>query len=180
MTKFGAGRKSMGKGALVLGAFIGLAAVVAGVEMFRMRSRAMAEATVATEAAQQAAQEAPTRVAPSARPHRVVAYYFHTTVRCTSCRAIEAYSQEAIASAFAEEIKDGRLVWRVVNIEVPGNEHFIQDYQLYTKSLVIVHEVQGERTEWKNLEKVWQLVQDKPRFVRYVQDEMRGYLKESS
>jgi len=180
MTRFGAGRKSMGKGALVLGAFIGLAAVVAVVETFRMRSRAMAEGTVATKAAQQAAQEAPTRVAPSARPHRVVAYYFHTTDRCVSCRAIEAYSQEAIASAFAEEIKDGRLVWRVVNVEVPGNEHFIQDYQLYTKSLVIVHEVQGERAEWKNLEKVWQLVQDKPRFVRYVQDEMHGYLKESS
>ena len=165
----------MGKGALVLGAFIGLAAVVTGVEMFRMRSRAMAVAEVATEAA----REAPTVVAPSERPHRVVAYYFHTTVRCVSCRAIEAYSQEAIASAFAEEIKDGRLVWQVVNVEVTGNEHFIQDYQLYTKSLVIVHEVRGKATEWKNLEKVWQLVQDKPRFLRYVQDEMRGYLKES-
>lgn len=179
MTRFGAGRKPVRLGALVLGAFIGLAAVVTGVEMFRMRSLAMAEATVATEAALQAAQEAPTRVAPSARPHRVVAYYFHTTVRCVSCRAIEAYSQEAIASAFADQIKDGRLVWEVVNVEVPGNEHFIQDYRLYTKSLVIVHEVQGKPPEWKNLEKVWQLVQDKPRFLRYVQDEMRGYLKES-
>jgi len=180
MTRKAAGRKPKGKGALILGVLLGLAAVATGVEMFRMRSRAMAEATVATEAAQQAARAAPTRVAPSERPHRVVAYYFHTTDRCVSCRAIEAYSQEAIASAFAEEIKDGRLVWRVVNVEVPGNEHFIQDYQLYTKSLVIVHEVRGEPPEWKNLEKVWQLVQDKPRFLRYVQDEMRGYLKESS
>ncbi len=35
------------------------------------------------------------------RPHRVIAYYFHTTYRCASCRAIEAYSREAIESAFA-------------------------------------------------------------------------------
>jgi len=175
MTRKGAGRKPKGKGALILGVFLGLAAVATGVEMFRMRSRAVAVADVATEAA----LVPPTVVASSVRPHRVVAYYFHTTVRCASCRAIEAYSQEAIASAFAEEIKDGRLVWRVVNVEVPGNEHFIQDYQLYTKSLVIVHEVRGQPPEWKNLEKVWQLVQDKPRFLRYVQDEMRGYLKES-
>lgn len=179
MTTKGAGRKAIGRGTLLVGAFIGVCAVVAGVEMMRMRSRAVAAVAAEKEEARQVAATAPTRVAPSARLHRVIAYYFHTTVRCVSCRAIEAYSQEAITTAFADQMRDGRLVWRVVNVEVPGNEHFIQDYQLYTKSLVIVHEVQGRPTEWKNLEKVWQLVQDKPTFQRYVQDEMRGYLIEA-
>jgi len=127
-----------------------------------------------------AAPEAAPIVPANALPHRVIAYYFHTTVRCTSCRAIEAYSKEAIESAFAEEIKDGRLVWKLVNVESDGNEHFIKDFNLYSKSLVLVNEVRGKPAEWKNLEKIWQLVQDKPRFLRYVRDEMRSYLTESS
>lgn len=122
------------------------------------------------------AAEKPTLVTPSALPHRVVAYYFHTTYRCATCRAIEAYAREAIESAFAEDIAAGRLVVKSVNIEVQGNEHFVKDFALYTKSLVLVNEVRGRKPEWKNLEKVWQLVQDKPKFLRYVQDETRAYL----
>lgn len=125
---------------------------------------------------QGAVRETPTVVAPSVHPHRVIAYYFHTTYRCASCRAIEAYSREAIESAFADELRDGRIIWMAVNVEVKGNGHFVKDYGLYTKSLVLVNETRGKPAEWKNLEKVWQLIQDKPKFLRYVQDETRAYL----
>lgn len=128
------------------------------------------------EPARDAAVEKPTLVTPSALPHRVVAYYFHTTYRCATCRAIEAFSREAIETAFAEELAAGRLVLKTVNIEVKGNEHFVKDYSLYTKALVLVNEVRGKKPQWKNLEKVWQFVQDKPRFLRYVQEETRAYL----
>jgi hypothetical protein len=133
-------------------------------------------ATPPRTAMEEVPQEAPTVVAPSVHPHRVVAYYFHTTYRCPTCLAMEAYSREAIEGAFADQLKDGRLVWKVVNIEVKGNKHFAEDYNLYTKSLVLVNEVRGKPAEWKNLEKIWELVQNKPGFVRYVQDETRAYL----
>ncbi len=127
-----------------------------------------------------AAAELPTVVPPSALPHRVIAYYFHTTYRCASCRAIEAYSHEAIENAFADQIKDGRLVWEVVNVDAKGNEHFTKDYKLFTKSLVLVNEVRGRPPQWKNLARIWELLHDKPEFLRYVQDEVNGYLKERS
>lgn len=120
--------------------------------------------------------EKPTVMTPSIHSHRVIAYYFHTTSRCASCRAIEAYSREAIENAFAAELADGRLVWKPVNIEVRGNEHFVKDYGLYTKSLVLVNEVRGRPAQWKTLEKVWQLLTDKGRFMRYVEEEARAYL----
>ncbi len=123
-----------------------------------------------------AAKESVAVANPAVRAHRVVAYYFHTTQRCASCRAIEAYSREAIEGGFADAIRDGRLVWRVVNIETKGNEHFVKDYGLYTKSLVLVDEVRGVSSEWKNLDKVWQLLNDKPKFLRYVEDETRAFL----
>jgi hypothetical protein len=131
-------------------------------------------------AAREPRTERPTFVTPSVLPHRVIAYYFHTTYRCASCRSIEAYSREAIESRFAGAIQDGRLVWRVVNVEAKGNEHFMKDYGLYTKSLVLVNEVKGKRPQWKNLAKVWELLPDKTRFVNYVPDEVEGYLPDRS
>ena len=34
--------------------------------------------------------------------HKVIAYYFHTNTRCSTCMKIEAYSKEAIEQGFAE------------------------------------------------------------------------------
>jgi hypothetical protein len=114
----------------------------------------------------------------TALPHRVIAYYFHTTMRCASCMKIEAYTTEAIQTAFPDELKNGRLVLKVVNVEETGNEHFVKDYQLYTKSVVLVDERAGKQMAWKNLAKVWQLLNDKEGFLRYVQDETRAHLSD--
>jgi len=108
--------------------------------------------------------------------HKVIAYYFHGTARCPSCRKIEAYSQEAVQNGFPDALKNGLLEWHVVNVEEPGNTHFVKDYQLYTKSLVIVDTRDSKQVRWKNLEKVWELLGDKDGFIKYVQDEVREYL----
>jgi len=108
---------------------------------------------------------------------KFVAYYFHGNMRCVTCRTIEAYTQEAVETGFPEALKDGRLQFRVVNIEKPGNEHFVQDYQLATRSVVLVQFANGKQEQWKNLPRVWELVRDKEAFLKYVQDEMRSYLE---
>lgn len=114
---------------------------------------------------------------PQVSSHKVIVYYFHGTARCPSCRKIEAFSQEAVQSGFSQALKDGRLEWRVINVEEPGNEHFVQDYQLYTKSLVVVDMQDGRQTTWKNLERVWKLLGDKGAFMKYVEEEVRAYLE---
>jgi len=109
---------------------------------------------------------------------KVVVYYFHGNARCRTCRTIEAYAKEAVESGFADALKDGRLQWRVVNLEGPGNEHFVQDFQLATRSVVLERLANGKRREWKNLQRVWELVRgDKNDFLKYVQEETRAYLE---
>lgn len=109
---------------------------------------------------------------------KVVAYYFHGNVRCTTCRTIESYAEEAVQSGFADALEDGRLEWRVVNIEAPGNEHYVQAFQLSTRSVVLERVAGGKRQEWKNLQRVWELVRgDKEIFLKHIQDETRGYLE---
>ena len=109
----------------------------------------------------------------------VVAFYFHGNVRCATCRKIEAYADEAIAQGFAAELASGRLTWRVVNIDDAGNKHFIQDFQLVTRSVVLAEYRSGKAVRWQNLDKVWQLVRSKDSFVEYVQGEATEFLGES-
>ncbi len=105
---------------------------------------------------------------------KVVVYYFHTTARCQTCRKFESYSDETIRQTFAKELNDGRLEWKVVNVDEPANKHFVGDYQLYSKSIVIVKIRDGKQTAWKNLDKIWELVRDKNAFVKYIQDEVKS------
>ncbi len=108
--------------------------------------------------------------------HHVVAYYFHGNVRCASCLKIEAYTKEAIDSAFGETLRSGLLEWRLVNTDSSQNEHFLEDYQLYTRSVVLSDVHKGRETRWKNLDKVWDLLGDQAKFRTYIQDEVRLFL----
>ncbi|NWG12925.1 MAG: hypothetical protein HXY20_05245 [Acidobacteria bacterium] len=112
-----------------------------------------------------------------ARSRKIVAYYFHVTYRCPTCQTIEALSEEALRLGFADALKDGTLEWHPVNVQLPENRHFIQDYQLFTKSLIIARMKDGRQVEWKNLEKVWELVWNRQAFLAYVQDEVRAFLE---
>jgi hypothetical protein len=111
---------------------------------------------------------------------RVVAYYFHGNTRCVTCRNIESYTKEAIESGFPHALKNGQLEFKVVNVEEPQNEHFVQDYQLSTRSVVLARFERGKQREWKNLQLVWDLVRDHDAFMIYVQEEAKSFLGEGS
>jgi len=115
-------------------------------------------------------------VAVAANPE-VVVYYFHGTVRCPTCRKFESYCDELVREDFSEELNDGRLQWRIVNVDEPENKHYVNDYQLYTKSIVVVKSEAGQPPRWKNLDKIWELVRDKQAFVGYVKEEINEYLR---
>ena len=113
----------------------------------------------------------------SARPDRVIVYYFHTTYRCPTCHKIENYTKEAVETGFSQALRDGRLVFQVLNVEEAPNAHFVQDYQLHTKSVVVVDIKNGQQARWKNLTKVWELVGKKEDFLKYIRDEVNLYLQ---
>ncbi|MEO0293481.1 MAG: nitrophenyl compound nitroreductase subunit ArsF family protein [candidate division WOR-3 bacterium] len=110
---------------------------------------------------------------------KVLAYYFHGTHRCPTCLTIERYSKEAIESYFARELKDGILEFSSINVEEPENRHFIQDYQLYTKSLIISLWEDNKEKKWKNLTEVWSYVHSKENFYQYVKNEVEKFLEDT-
>ncbi|MDD5680089.1 MAG: nitrophenyl compound nitroreductase subunit ArsF family protein [Candidatus Omnitrophica bacterium] len=110
---------------------------------------------------------------------RVIAYYFHGTFRCPTCYKLEQYSKEAIEMNFKDAISAGKLELKVVNVEDKGNEHYTQDYQLYTKSLVLSLIKGGKEAKWKNLDKIWEYVGNKQKFIDYVKAGVADFLEEA-
>jgi hypothetical protein len=109
---------------------------------------------------------------------KLIAYYFHGTFRCTTCQNIEKYSKEAIEHYFPNELKNGKLEFKALNVEEAENRHYIQDYQLFSRALVISLVKQDKEVTWKNLTDVWKHVRDKDKFFQYVKDEVEKLLKE--
>lgn len=106
-----------------------------------------------------------------------IAYYFYTSKRCGPCERIEQWSKEAIEQNFEDEIAAGKLQWRAINVEKPGNKHFIKDFQLHTKSVIITQQKNGKAEDFTNLEKVWRLYRDKEKYFDYVASRTRQFME---
>jgi hypothetical protein len=107
---------------------------------------------------------------------KVAVYYFHNTVRCATCMRMEDFSGFAIQAGFPDELKSGEIEWRVVNMQLSENLHFVKDFQLHMSSLVIVRFKAGKQVEWRNLDKILDHVGDMNDFVKYVQSNVRALL----
>jgi hypothetical protein len=107
---------------------------------------------------------------------QTVVYYFHTTSRCSSCLRIEAWTKECLEQLFAPDLADGRLVWRPTNVEVDDNQHFVRDFKLTAKTVVVCNYRAGKTADYADLIDVWTLLNDKERFFQLVAAEVKEFL----
>lgn len=106
----------------------------------------------------------------------LVVYYFHGNYRCRSCTMIENLTKQAVTTGFVDQLADGRVELKVVNVDETVNKHFTKDYKLYTKSVILSDIEGGKESSWKNLEKVWTLLGDETKFITYIQSEIKALL----
>lgn len=111
-------------------------------------------------------------------PGQIIAYYFYGNQRCPTCINIETYTQESLNTYFKDELDSNLIVWKPVNVESPGNEHFVNDFQLNMKMVVLAKMHNGELKTWKKLENVWSLSGDREAFLDFIKTETEAYLKE--
>jgi hypothetical protein len=107
----------------------------------------------------------------------VKVYYLHGKARCPTCRTIEEYAKEAVETGFADEMKNKKVVWQVIDYDSPGNEHYTKDYNIVAPNVVLVKFKEGKQVAWKGLPEVWEHVGDKAVFVKFVQSSLREFLQ---
>ena len=110
--------------------------------------------------------------------NHVVVYYFHTNFRCQNCYNMEKWTKELVDCDFKDEQASGKVVMKIINTETKGNEHFMNDYKLFTKSVVLGLVKDGKEVKFTNLAKVWDFLRSADKFKAYEKDEISKYLKE--
>jgi hypothetical protein len=113
---------------------------------------------------------------PSQEDH-INVYYFHTTYRCVTCTNMEKYTSEAIKTNFGQELAQGKLTFTAVNVEEDAYKHFVNDYQLYTKHVILSQMEKGKEVRWKNLDQIWVLAHSPEKFKEYIVKETRTFLE---
>jgi hypothetical protein len=108
---------------------------------------------------------------------KIIVYYFHGNARCPTCHALENYAKHAFETNFAKAIKKGELEWKTVNVETVGNEHFNDDYKLYTKSVIVSTLKDGKEVSWKNLDQIWTIIRDETKYKDYITREVKACLE---
>jgi hypothetical protein len=125
------------------------------------------------EPPQAASPQAPQRQTPVAAEKTIV-YYMHANVRCVTCNTIEKQAHEVVNRDFAKELQDGRLEWQLVNYQ--EREDLAKRYNVASNGVVLAKLKDGKDLRSQALEDVWVLVDDKPKFEKYVSEAIRAYL----
>jgi small redox-active disulfide protein 2 len=86
-----------------------------------------------------------------------IVYYFYGNHRCATCNKMQELTRKAV------EGKD--VVFKAVNLDEPQNEHFVKDFQLDARVVVI-----QRNGSYKKMGQVWDLVHgDEKAFIAYIQ-----------
>ncbi len=124
-------------------------------------------------------QPAVTTASAAASPE-VVVYYFHGTMRCKKCLAMEAYARDAVETRLADKVRSDAIGWRTANFDLPENKHFVKDFALTASAVVVIRYADGMPVQWKKLDRIWDLVQDEGAFKDYIVTEALAMMESRS
>jgi hypothetical protein len=115
--------------------------------------------------------------AADAPAERVVAMYFHRTERCPTCQKMGSYSEEAVKTGFAEEVKDGSVAFYYIDFQNKKNAKLKKGYEVSGPALIVA-KIKGKKVkQFKDLEDIWTNVADKQAFIKYVQENISAYVE---
>ena len=72
--------------------------------------------------------------------------YFHGKQRCATCMAIEKEAKAVVEQQFSNDVKNGKVVFRVIDISDPKNETLANKYEVSWSSLYLTSFKNGKET----------------------------------
>lgn len=111
---------------------------------------------------------------PASGDNKIVVSYAHATQRCVNCNTIERLVRETIDEQFAEAVGRERLAFREVNYQ--EDTAFARDYAIAANSVILHRIVQGQESDYQQLDRIWELFRDAPAFKQYLAEAIRSDL----
>lgn len=106
---------------------------------------------------------------------KVKVYYFHNTARCVSCKTLEKYTKETIEEFFQPELRDGKIEFKGINVDLPKNKEIARKYGATGSSLFINQIINGEDKIEQDT-KVWRYLSNENTFKNYFKNKIESSL----
>jgi len=106
---------------------------------------------------------------------KIEVVHFHATQQCWSCITVGEYALKTIKEKFPEEYKNGTIVFRDINGELPENRDIVTKYQARGSSLFVNAITNGKDNIEEDV-KVWRLVNNERQFISYFEDKLNNLL----
>lgn len=106
----------------------------------------------------------------------IYAVVFRGGELCPTCDKMEAAAREL----FAERASLADVTLSVIDYELPGNEHYLSDYDLYTTTVVLIEQRGGLVARWRNLDDSWVRVEETGDFAPYLEAEIARFRAEGA
>ena len=106
---------------------------------------------------------------------KIEVMHFHGTHQCWSCITVGEYALKTIKDRFPEEYKNGTIVYKDINGELPENKDIVIKYRASGSSLFInaikngVDNIQEDVT-------VWRLVTNEDQYISYFENKLKSLL----
>lgn len=109
---------------------------------------------------------------------RVEIIYFHGKQRCPTCLAIEKNVREVVKKVFAEDVKNGKVVFRVVDFSTKEGEAIADKYEVAWSSLYVNRWKNGKESRYDMTKFAFANARNNPAvFRKGLADKIRQYLK---
>ena len=70
--------------------------------------------------------------------------YFHGKQRCMTCRSIEKNVKDLLDAKFTQQMEQGKVVWRIIDISNRENAKLVEKYEVSWSSLFVVQHVDSK------------------------------------
>ena len=115
---------------------------------------------------------------PQEAPDRLEVRYFVFGKRCSTCHRIEKLTRKAVEEDFEPERKAGKVSFYMVDCDKESNKHWLEEFPMSAKSVLILKYEDGELVDWENMTHIWTLNNDEEEFLAYIRDMVRMMLAE--
>jgi hypothetical protein len=105
-------------------------------------------------------------------------YNFHLTNRCVSCKAIEKATQRTLETYFPNEVKQGLIVFRSIDIDDKVNKSLAEKYGAFGSSLFVTRLYNGKEFTTDLTGEGFKYAKNKEeKFIEILQAKISEYLK---
>ncbi len=104
-------------------------------------------------------------------------YAFHGTRQCETCKNMKANTRTALNKYFSEELKSGKIVFQIIDVDDSKNEKIAEKYQATGTALMVNNVVNGQDNiiDWSDF--AFDKANDANEFIPELKTKISGLLK---